>query len=360
MTLPIRQSFFIACAFCAGQHFLRDLRIMHSQVGLRLTQKIFLTHEGIMSKTLVLLNPNAGHGAALKHFPQVEKALRAAGMEFDVAQTRAALHAVQLAWEAPGQGYERIIAVGGDGIVHEVVNGLMRASDEGETIALGIIPLGKGNDFIKSLPPALSPGETRDDWQQALPRILGDKTMLVDVGKITGDVPVPGHPHPQYFVNGTDVGFGARVAKAVRTVPVTGLAAYLLAIMQVLADYNMPHIKLTLDGSEVIELNTTLSAVTNGRCFGSAFWLTPQAEIDDGVFDVVIAKELGRVGILQIIPQLMKGTHMNHPVVTFRHARHVLLESPAPMIIEADGELPFLEAHKLEIEILPKRLRVIV
>lgn len=313
-----------------------------------------------MSKTLLVLNPMAGHGAALKTFPQVESALRSAGLAFDVVHTRASLHAVQIAWEAPSQGYERIIALGGDGIVHEVVNGLMRASNEGETIALGIIPLGTGNDFIKSLPPALTPGKTRDDWQEAIPGIVGGKTILADVGKITGDVPAPGHPHPQYFTNGTDVGFGARVAKAVRGISLTGTAAYLMAVMQVLVDYNLPHIRLTLDSGEVFELNTTLTAVTNGRCFGSSFWLTPNADIQDGMLDVVTARALGRVGILQIIPQLMKGTHLNHPVVTFRRARKVLLESPAPMIIEADGELPFLEAHRLEIEILPGRLRMIV
>lgn len=313
-----------------------------------------------MAKTLVVLNPMAGHGVALKMFPQVEQALRAAGMEFDVAHTRASLHAVQIAWDAPKQGYERIIAVGGDGIVHEVLNGLMRASDEGETIALGIIPLGTGNDFIKSLPPALTPGQTRDDWKMAIPRVTSPNTALVDVGKITVDTPTAGVPHPQYFTNGTDVGFGALVAKAIRGITLTGMAAYLLAVMQVLADYGLPRIKITLDNGEVIELNTTLTAVTNGRCFGSSFWLTPMAEITDGEFNVIIAKALGRVGILRIIPLLMKGTHLNHPAITFKKARKVIIESPNPLIMEADGEMPFHEARRMEIEILPKRLRVMV
>ncbi len=313
-----------------------------------------------MAKTLVVLNPMAAHGTAGKKFPQVEQALRAAGVDFDVAHTRAALHAVQLAQEAPSQGYERIIAVGGDGIVHEVVNGLLRASNEGETIALGIIPLGTGNDFIKSLPPALTPGQTRDDWKLSIPRVTSPNTALVDVGKITVDVPNAGVPHPQYFTNGTDVGFGALVAKAIRGIPMTGIAAYLVAVMQVLVDYGLPRVKLTIDDKEVIELNTTLTAVTNGRCFGSSFWLTPMAEISDGELNVFIAQALGRVGILQIIPLLMKGTHLNHPAVTFKKARKVVIESPDPMIMEADGEMPFNLARRMEIEILPKRLRVMV
>ncbi len=313
-----------------------------------------------MAKTLVVLNPMAGHGAAMKAFPQVEQELRAAGVDFEVAPTRAARHAVEIAREAPAKGYEKVIAVGGDGIVHEVVNGLLQASNEGETIALGIIPLGTGNDFIKSLPPALDPGQTRDEWKSGIARIAASKTTLVDVGKITVDAPPEGEPHPQYFTNGTDVGFGALVAKAIRGIPMTGMAAYLLAVMQVLVDYGLPRIKLTLDDGEVIELNTTLTAVTNGRCFGSSFWLTPMADVRDGHFNVIIAKELSRVGILQIIPQLMKGTHLKHPAVIFKTAKKVLIESPDPLIMEADGEMPFKGSRRMLIEIVPKKLRVIV
>ena len=313
-----------------------------------------------MPKTLLVLNPMAAHGATVKMFPQVQAALNKAGVEFDVVYTRASLHAVQIAWDAPSQGYERIIAAGGDGIAHEIVHGLMRASNEGETIPLGILPLGTGNDFIKSLPPPLSPGKTRDNWQEAIPRIASGNSILVDVGKIIGDHPAPGHPHPQYFTNGMDVGFGARVAKAVRGISFKGTAAYMVAIMQVLADYNTPHIRLTLDTGQVIELNTTLTGITNGRCFGASFWLTPQADLTDGMLDVVVADALGRAGILQIIPKLMKGTHVGHPAVKFYRAQRVVLDAPEPMTIEADGELPFLEARHLEIELLPKRLRVMI
>ncbi|HZQ11156.1 MAG TPA: diacylglycerol kinase family protein [Anaerolineae bacterium] len=313
-----------------------------------------------MSKTLVVLNPRAAQGKAAQIFPQVETELRAAGLDFDVVQTRAPRHAVELAQAAPGQGYEGVIAVGGDGSVHEVMNGLLRASNEGETIALGIIPLGTGNDFIKSLPPPLAPGKNRDNWRQAISRLTSGKTILVDVGKLTGDCPAPGYSMPQYFTNGADVGFGARVAKAIRHVPFTGKPGYMFAVLQVLADYGLPRIKLTLDDTEVIELNTTITAVTNGRCFGSSFWLTPMAEITDGEFDVFIGSALGRIGILQVLPKIMKGTHLNHPAASFKKARKVVIESAERMTVEADGELPFLEAHRIQIQVLPQRLRVMI
>lgn len=314
------------------------------------------------AKTLVVLNPAARRGAAGKTFPQVKAALEAAGLVFDFVETHTALHAVRLAWEAPLNGYEQIIAVGGDGLVHEVVNGLMRASNEGETIPLGVIPLGTGNDFVKALPPPLSPGEHRDDWVKALPRVTRGVTALLDVGRIVGDVPAPGHPHPQYFANGMDVGFGARVAREIHKAPfhMTGLPAYLFGVFTVLMNYRSLRVKVTLDDGEVIERESTMSAVANGRCFGSSFWLTPFAMPDDGILDVIISKQLGRVGILQIIPLILKGKHLNHWAVTSRRARKIIIESSEPLTVEADGELPFLEARRLEIEILPARLRLMV
>lgn len=313
-----------------------------------------------MPRTLVILNPYAGRGAAAQAFPKVEAALRATGLELEVVRTTGPLHAVELAREAAAEGFTGVVAVGGDGILNEIVNGLMQAAHDGETLPVGIIPLGRGNDTIKSLPPALTPGEHRDDWSQAIPRLLSGHTIALDVGKLTADVPLISQPHPRYFINGMDVGFGARVAKAVGKIPFSGMPAYLLGILQVLADYDLPHIKLTLDDHEVIELDTTLTAVTNGRCFGSSFWLTPMAELNDGYLEVLMADALGRLGILQLIPLLMKGEHLDHPAVHFRRARKVVIESAKPLIVEADGELPFLAARRLQVEILPARLRVMV
>lgn len=315
-----------------------------------------------MVKTLVIVNPRAGGGAAAKAFPDVQAALREHGVDFDAAYTRAPLHAMELARDAPAQGYGLVVAVGGDGINHEVLNGLMRASGEQETVALAIIPLGTGNDLIKSLPPPLEPGGKRNSWQAAVERIAAGKTILADVGRVSGDVPAPGQPHPQYFANGLDVGFGAMVARAVQNVPrwLPPTGYYMAGIAKVLANYNLPRVTITLDDSPPRELTTTMTIVANGRCFGSSFWLTPGAEVTDGWFDVLIADRLGRLPILALIPRLMKGTHLGHPALTFTRGRRVVIESRDAMVVEADGELPFLEAHRLEMVLLPGRLRVIV
>ncbi|MGE5139827.1 MAG: diacylglycerol/lipid kinase family protein, partial [Rudaea sp.] len=140
-----------------------------------------------MRKTLVILNPASRRGHAAEYWPEVEAELRAAGVEFDLARTHQSLHAVQLAWEAPNEGYEQVVAMGGDGLVHEVINGLLRASGESETLPLGIIPFGNGNDFIKMIPPPCAVGENHDDWRAAIRRIAGEATTFYDVGRIAGD-----------------------------------------------------------------------------------------------------------------------------------------------------------------------------
>ena len=315
-----------------------------------------------MSKTLAILNPFSGRGRAAKLFPQVETELKRAGIEYDLARTRTALHAIQLAWEAHADGYERIIALGGDGLAHEIVNGLMRASQEGETIALGVIPLGTGNDFNKMVPPACRVGQTHDNWRAAINTIARGKTDLFDIGRIVGDHPTPGHPHPHYFDNGMDVGFGALVAKHAGSVPsfLQGTSMYLAAVFKTLANYQVPRLKITLDDGTTIEQRSTMTAIANGRCFGGGFWIAPEAMPDDGQFDLMIARGLGRAGILALVPRVMQGTHLTHPAVRMTRAARIVIDSPDPLVVEADGELPFLEAHHLEIELLPRRLRLIV
>lgn len=315
-----------------------------------------------MSKTLIIYNPVAGRGTAAKRWQEVEAKLHALGVEFDVAPTRQALHAVELAFEASSKGYERVIAAGGDGLVHEIVNGLMRASNGAATLPLGIIPLGSGNDFNKMTPPVCGIGETHDDWRAALARVVNGKTILYDIGRISGDNPVAGQPHPVYFHNGMDVGFGAMVAMHSQQVPgmLHGTAMYLAAVIMTLADYQVPLLKIQLEDGTKFEQTSTMTAVANGRCFGGGFWIAPEALASDGRFEVMICKGLGRAGILALVPRVMKGTHVNHPAVRMMRASRIIIDSPDPLVIETDGEIPFREAHHLEIEILPGRLCLLV
>jgi len=285
-----------------------------------------------------------------------------AGIKFDVAATSAPLEAVTFAQKAPTK-YSTVIAVGGDGTVHEVVNGLLRASSEGETIALGVIPLGNGDDFAKMIPPQTTIGDKVFDWHVAIEKITQGQTKLFDVGRISGDqLRSEQNNNPQYFMNGMDIGFGAQAALNFTKVPsfLTGIAAYLAAIMKTLIDYHIPKVSIQIDDQPAFEQSTTMTAITNGRCFGSGFWVCPDAQVDDGLLDVMVTQSVGRLKILSLIPKIMKGTHVNEPILKNYRARRIVIKSEQSLVVEADGEIPYTQTQHLEVQILDKKLRMIV
>ena len=163
-------------------------------------------------------------------------------------------------------------------------------------------------------------------------------------------------------MNGMDIGFGAQAALNFTKVPsfLTGMAAYLAAILKTLIDYHIPNVSIQIDDQKAFEQSTTMTAITNGRCFGSGFWVCPEAQVDDGLLDVMVTQSVGRLKILRLIPKIMKGTHINEPILKNYRARRIEIKSQQPLVVEADGEIPYPQTRHIEIQILDKKLRVIV
>jgi diacylglycerol kinase (ATP) len=315
-----------------------------------------------MPDTLVIYNPNAGRGKVQTYWRQVEKALLDAGLVFDSVPTKGYADALHIARQAP-QKYSTIISVGGDGTAHEIVNGLMRASNGLETIALGLVPMGNGDDFAKIIPPETEIGQRPFNWEEAVRKIARGQTRLFDVGMMSGDnLRHELSPGPHYFINSMDVGFGAHAARNYITVPpqITGVFAYLAAILKTMVRYPKLHLRIHLDDQPPIDKTTTITAVMNGRCFANSFWVAPNSRADDGLFDIMVTDAVSRPTILRVIPKLMKGQHLDEPILRMYRAQKVVLESDQPLLVEADGELPFLETHRLEVTNLHKKLRIIV
>jgi diacylglycerol kinase (ATP) len=315
-----------------------------------------------MPSILVIYNPSAGRGRVQALWPEVEAALLQAKVDFEAVATRAPQEAIALARQAV-RNFAAVVGVGGDGTLHEIANGLLQASAEGETIPLGAIPLGNGDDFAKVLPPAAEVGGKSFDWRQAVEIIARGQSQSFDVVRMLGDHPryePEGSPH--YFINGMDVGFGAHTVRNFTTVPkvLKGISAYLAAVLNTLLDYPVLRLRIQLDDQPPFPQATVMTAIMNGRCFGNGFWAAPHAAPDDGLLDLLIGADIDRLSILRLIPKIMAGAHENEPAIRMARARRVVLESDAPLLVEADGELPYLEAHCLEIEVLPKRLRVMV
>jgi YegS/Rv2252/BmrU family lipid kinase len=285
-----------------------------------------------LSDVLVIRNPAAGRGRAQREWPGIAQKLRDAGVAFDEAVTSRPLEAGAIA-EKEAPNYERIVAAGGDGTVHEVVNGLMRAGDKA---ALGVIPLGSGDDFAKLLG-------------------SGKEKRYFDVGRISSG------PEVRFFANGMDIGFGAHAARNVKRVPrfLTGFGAYLGALALTMVRYPLLRVRLRLDDAPPFELTTAMTAAMNGTTFGGSFRVCPEARPDDGLLDLMLVGAIGRLEILQLVPKILRGTHTGDPRLRMLRARRITIESKEPLLVETDGEIAFQDARKLQIDVLPGALAVL-
>ncbi len=299
--------------------------------------------------TLVILNPWSGRGRGKKYRPQVLRGLKDAGIGFDLAETTGPGHALGLARDAVRNGTQRIIAAGGDGTIHECVNGLMQAGldEEGATRAsLGAIPLGTGNDFHKILNVHGVPPEF------AAARIARAEERRYDLGVCLGE----------YFDNLMGAGFDAEVVRQSNKIRrLKGLAVYLTAIYKTFVFFEPPRLEIrTAPHSETGEM--MMVAVAIGVCGGGSFYLTPHADPADGEFDICLFRRVSLPTFLRAVPRVMKGTHGQLDEAEIWRARSVTIRSAdgRPLVLQLDGELREPVLTQVEVTIEPRRLRVLV
>ncbi|MFQ6069872.1 MAG: diacylglycerol/lipid kinase family protein [Candidatus Aminicenantales bacterium] len=295
----------------------------------------------------VILNPLSGKGHGAKVEFRIRHYLREEGIDFDLVKTEGPWHAVKLAEEASRGGYVLIVAAGGDGTVHEVVNGLMAASEGGVAGTLGIIPVGSGSDFAHAINIPHNP-------RKACQRLAHGRPRLVDVGLIKVD-----KKHTRYFDNTVNIGFGGVVTiEAQKIKHLRGTALYLPVVLKtVFLYYRAPLVDIEYDGQK-LKLPAVMICICNGPREGGGFFVAPEARPDDGLFDLCITREVSRLSMLAHIPRFMKGTHVNSKPVKMARARVVKVTSKEPLVAHADGEILCRDSHSLEFELLPGRLRV--
>lgn len=283
----------------------------------------------------VIVNPQAGRGRGRLLLPQVKGLLQ--GLRHDLVLTEAPRHATTLARAAADDGYDAVVAVGGDGTVLEVINGLA-----GRETALGVLPIGSGNDFVKPL------GIPRD-LAGAVAHLHSGRLRRIDVGRM-GDT---------YFGNGLGMGFDAQVAmEALALLRLRGFALYLAAIWRTAWRFRAPLLTIGFDGQE-ISGRYLMACVANGRCLAANFWLTPHAEMDDGLLDLCLIKAMPLPLFFYHLPKVTRGKHTRLREVTLRRASRVHVEADRPVPVHADGEILAEAATALEVEIVPGALRVI-
>jgi diacylglycerol kinase (ATP) len=302
-------------------------------------------------KYLIIANPTSRRGKSAEQIPVIEEKLREHALDFDLIRTQRAGHAIQLASQAAKDGYDVVIAAGGDGTINEVVNGLILArKTETNQPALGIISIGTGNDLIFGLGQEQGVGP-------ACKLIANNKRRKIDIGHIIANEV----PEGRYFVNGIGIGFDA--AGGILAEKITwprGFLAYLIAALQnIFIYYTAPTLKINID-EEAIVMPSLLVSIMNGKRVGGGFLTAPDAIIDDGLFDVCIADEVSRPRMLTLLPLFLKGTQIHEPEIQMKLAKGLKITAlEGSMPIHTDGEIICLESKEAEIKILPHALEIL-
>ncbi len=294
-----------------------------------------------MPKTVVIRNEKSGRSRLAQTWPQIRSDLTSRIGNFDYWPTTHPGHATELAISAVTQGYERVIAVGGDGTITQTANGIID-----HDIIFGIIPSGTGNDLCRTLGFGAS-------TEKAIDAIQVGKTLQMDIGHWHTD------QSEGYFLNIAGMGFDAAVADRINQGfrSLRGTAAYLAAVVTTLVRYKPTELRITIDG-EILEEDIMLTAIANARSYGGGMKVAPTASVSDGLLDVILVKKLPKHDFLRSFPRVFKGSHLGHPAVDHYRARSVRLEPRRDSPFLIDGELT--PCRWVEIEVVPAALKIIV
>jgi len=292
----------------------------------------------------LFLNPTAGRGRAGRRQRRIVEILESRGATVDLQASRTVGDLEALVKRQVDDGAERIIVAGGDGSVHEAVNGIMAV--EGNT-ALGVIPTGTGNDFAKACDIPL-------DWQHAA-QLLADR-MAAEQHLKTIDI---GVMNDRFFANGAGIGFDAKVTRIARSyhLPI-GDFVYLLAIFRGMMD-GIATPRLQISSPEFSwDGPATLASISNGPWIGGMFHIAPMAANDDGRLELLVAAPVTRRRIMSLLPKLMRGTHMGEKEIHHESVARLSIVASEPVASHLDGEVQPLQRH-FELALLPGALRLL-
>ncbi len=313
----------------------------------------------------MVVNPAAGGGKGRRRAPAILARLEAALGTLEVHETERAGHATELARAAVRTGAARVIAVGGDGTVHEVLQGLLGETAPGDrrrlaagsrrspgtsaggrpATALGVVPVGTGNSFLRDF--------GVDSSEEALRRIAFGKRRPVDVGRFEA------RGASGWFLNLLGAGFIADVAETTnRVFKPLGPSGYVAGVLAKLAALPRPETTIVVDGRTVFDGKLAMAAVCNSQYTGGRMWMAPNASADDGQLDIIAAGDLGRMELLRVFPSLFLGTHVSHPKVRIYRGTRVRIESVVERHLMPDGEVR--GTTPVEVRMLPKAIDVLV
>ena len=292
-------------------------------------------------KIKVILNPYANRWRAGSRLAEVQAAFAAAGLTPDIVQTKKPVEAISLAETAVSEGYDAVVAAGGDGTLSEVANGLLRAAGDGPTVPFGILPIGTANDFSDMV------GLPRD-LTQAVQIIARGQTRQIDAGRI----------NDHFFINNCAVAMEPMITlENIRMKRLSGELRYVVALLKGLIKLKAWNMQVRWDDGGH-DGPAYLLSVCNGPRTGG-FYMAPDAVVDDGLFDFVFAPMVPKLTVIAILIRLFRKTHIFHPQVVYGRATHISITSSPGTPIHADGEIIAEAATQIEYQILPGKLTLL-
>lgn len=300
---------------------------------------------------LVIINPNAGRGKGKKDSGRIQNLLKKAGLKITVRHTEGRGHAITHTIEGIASGFRKIIIVGGDGTLNEVVNGVfLNKHCSPKDIKLGLIPVGTGNDWGRMFGISLN-------YELAISIILENKTMLHDVGHITYYDGT--EEKERYFINIAGLGFQSVVVRRSNHQKEKGRGGkmiYFYSLLKTLFSYKNVRAELIIDDERMMADIFSVN-LGNGRYSGGGMRQTPDAIPDDGLFDVTIINNMGKIEIIRNLGLLYDGTILSHPKIDGYRCKRIKITSEKPVYADADGET--LGHTPAEFSMIPGAIRII-
>lgn len=297
----------------------------------------------------VIVNPAAGAGKTGRLWPRIKRFFEGRGLRFEHDVTEAPGHAIELARSAIEKGYEMLVSVGGDGTIHEIVNGLYEAGGS-EDAMLGIVSTGTGSDYIRTI------GLSRR-YEEACERFLKPIKVPVDLGVV--EYQNNGDREKRLFVNFAGMGFDAEIVR--RTTQqyksLGSMLSYLMGTFATIVSYRNRDVSLKVNGEEV-KRKVCAVIMNNGKYGGGGMYTAPGADLSDGLLDVMVIGDISRLDLLYSLPRIYRGTHLTHHKVNMKKAREIEVTSELPMYVQADGEL--LGELPARFSVLPSALNIAV
>jgi YegS/Rv2252/BmrU family lipid kinase len=290
----------------------------------------------------IILNSFGGPLNRSQKLALIQQGMEAAGQPYHLSETERPLHGTELTLAAIEQGFTTIIAGGGDGTINEVVNGMMQ-SGRSSDLTLGILPLGTANDLAAAL-------KLPANISQVCVIIAAGKTRVLDIGRVNG----------HHFANNAAIGLEPVVTITQHQMRwLKGSVRYIVAALKVIGTAEKWQVRMTWDDG-AYSGPVVLVSVGNSPRTGGAFYLTPQAKVDDGQFDVIFGLDINRLQMLGLLPKILSGSHLGHPLVRYLRTQTLAITADPPTPIQADGEVIDTAATEIRYELTPAALHVLV